>query len=177
VEPEAHVLPPSPRPWPVLGPAVSVYAVLLWSFVVFGQLTTSWSMGTPLSGTVAGFAVLLLAFVAWIAGIRRGSLALPPRSRARLVGRAVGIAAASFVLWLATIFAATILGSESRRNHDLLVAFLLVVVSGVAALAGPRLTSPVRPVRTHRMRFALVMMWICGALVTLVAGVDLAANG
>jgi hypothetical protein len=39
------------------------------------------------------------------------------------------------------------------------------------------LTSPTAADRTHRQRVVLIMMWIAGTLLTLVVGVDLAANG
>src|SRR5689334_7425060 len=44
------------RPWPVMGSALNVFGVLLWSFVVFGQFTTSWMSGAPLAeGTATLF--------------------------------------------------------------------------------------------------------------------------
>jgi len=83
----------------------------------------------------------------------------------------------AFLLFLVCLVAATAAGGVSSRNHDLLIAFVLVVVSAVAAIAGSRLTSPTRAERTHRQRFSLVAMWVAGALITLVAAADLAANG
>ena len=49
---------------------------------------------------------------------------------------------------------------------------MLVAIATTAAIVGPRVTSEVRPETTHRMRFALVVMWLAGALLTLVAGVE-----
>jgi hypothetical protein len=161
----------------VIGPALTVYAVLLWSFVVFGQFTTSWSMGTPMRPQIAALAVLVLTFMAWFAAVRRSSLAAPPRSRGRLVGRAIGIPALAFASFFTTLVAATVVGNESSRDHDVLIAFVLVCISGLAAVCGPRFTSPVRPVRSHPMRFAVAVTWIAGLLATLVAGADLVANG
>jgi hypothetical protein len=175
--PQEHAITASPRPWPVIGPVLSVYAVLLWSFVVFGQFTTSWSMGTPMSPQTAALAVLLLTFVSWLVAFRRSRIAAPPRARSRLVGRAIGIPALACACFLTTIIAATIVGNESSRDHDVLIAFVLVCLSGLAALAGPRLTSPMPSGRSHQVRFAYVATWIAGVLVTLVAGASLVANG
>lgn len=180
VEPPEPALPwaPAPRrPRPIIGATLSVFAVLLWTFVVAGQFTTSWLVGAPLGQGAAVTLVLLTTFVAWIASVRRSTLALPPRSTAHFVGRALGISVLTPLLFFVCVVAAAAAGGVSSQNHDVLIAFALVVVSTLAAIAGPRLTSPARPERTHRQRVALVMLWLTGALLTLIAGADLAANG
>jgi hypothetical protein len=165
-----------PRPW--IGPALSVFAVLLWAFVVAGQFTTSWMTGAPISQGFALFLVMLATFAAWISGIRRSRFAMPPRRPfAGLVGRGIGIAAIAGLLFFVSIFAATAIGNLSSNDHDLFIAFVLVGIATLAAVLGPRLTSEMRPETPHRMRFIVVVMWLAGALLTLVAGVDLAANG
>lgn len=176
-EPELHVGPPPRRPRPIIGPALSVFAVSLWAFVVAGQFTTSWLFGAPLGQGAAVILVMLTTFAAWIASLRRGRIAVPPRTTTHLVGRGIGVTMLAFLFFFVCVVAATAAGSISSRNHDVLIALALVAISMLAAITGPRMTSPTPPERTHRQRFALVVLWIAGALLTLVAGVDLAANG
>jgi hypothetical protein len=181
--PEERALVPEPPPFarrsprPILGPAVSVFAVLLWSFVVFGQFTTSWMSSGPLSERLAVCLVLIVTFASWVAGIRRSRDAMPPRTKVHLAMRAIGIGSLSLLMFVLTVFVATVIGSASSRNHDFFVAFVLVTFSLVAAIAGPPWTSPLPPTRTHRQRFALTALWIAGVVVTLVAGAELAVNG
>jgi hypothetical protein len=166
------------RPRPVLGPALSTFAALLWSFVVAGQFTTSWHLGAPLPQGIALSLVALATLAAWIAGVRRSGLVVPPARRAGgLVGRALAAFVLAFGLFLACLFAATMAGATALRDHDLLIAFGLVLLATGAAIVGPKWTSPAPPERTHRQRFALVILWIMGVLVTFVAGVDLASSG
>jgi hypothetical protein len=174
---EAIPAPFARKPWPVIGPALSVFAVLLWAFVVAGQYATSWEIGGPIGQGPAVSLVLLATFASWLASIRLSRVVAPPPGTARLVGRSIGIAALAFVLFLVALFGATLFGSASPRNHDFFIAFALVVLASGAAILGPRLTAPTRPERTRRARVALGVMWLAGALLTLVAGFDLAAHG
>jgi hypothetical protein len=169
--------PQSKPPRTILGPALSVFGVMLWAFVVAGQYTTSWMTGTPLNQGVAAMFVLVTTCIAWIASIRQSRIAVAPRSMAHLFGRVIGVSALSFLFFILAVFVATVAGSAASRNHDFFIAFMLVVLATVAATLGPRLTSRIRLERTHRTRVALTLMWIAGALLTLVAGIDLAANG
>ena len=117
------------------------------------------------------------ALLALVVHLRRSGTLVPPRRTGRLLLRGIGIAALAFLSFVLTVFVATIAGTESSRNHDLPIAFCLVLLALGAALIGPYLLSPARPERTHRARFALVVMWVAGVLVTLLAGADLATNG
>ena len=168
---------PPRKPRPVIGPALSVFAVLLWTFVVAGQFTTSWLVGTPLNQTVAVAMVLLMTFTAWVAGIRLSRIVVPPRQTMFLFWRAIGIAVLASLLFFVCFAVAVVTGEASSGGHDVLIPFVLVMVSLLAAIVGPRLTSPTPLERTHRQRFVVVTLWITGTLVTLVAGVDLAAHG
>ncbi len=170
-------LPPPKRPRPVIGPTLTTFAALLWSFVVAGQFTTSWLVGAPLPQGMAFFVVTLTTFAAWLSSVRLSGVVTPPRGRVWFLGRAVTIAFFASILFFGSVMAATIAGETVLRNHDLAIAFLLVVVATGAAILGPRWTSPAPLERTHGQRVRLVMLWIAGGLVTLVAGVDLAANG
>jgi len=171
------VLPPARKPRPILGASITLFAAMLWAFVVAGQLTTSWSSGAPIGQGTAAVFVLVATALGWIGGLRQGYAVTPSVTTGRLVGRAIGVGMLGFVLFVLTIFGAAIAGNVASKNHDFLVAFLLVMVALVAAIAGPKITSPVPIERTHRMRVALIAMWVAGTLVTLIAGIDLAANG
>lgn len=174
--PEPWAGPTLRKPRTVVGPALSTFAVLLWSYVVFGQLTTSWLFGTPLNQGFAFFMVFVTTVIAWIAGIRRSRVALEPWSTGHLVWRSIGIAVVAWLAFLVCLSAASVFGALFR-NHDVLIPFLLVVLSVLAAFAGAKVTSPLPITRTHRQRSVLVALWIAGLLLTLVAAGDLAANG
>lgn len=165
------------KAWPMLGPALAVFAVVLWTFVVAGQFTTSWSMGMPMNQGVAVGFVLALSFIAWVLNVRRSRDVVPPKDGLRGFARAIGIGLLSLLFFFLAIFASMIAGSAMGRGSDFPIAFVLVLLSLAAALLGPRLTSPARPVRTHRERFFVAATWALGVVLTLVAGIDLAANG
>lgn len=172
-----YAYPAVKRPRPVIGPTLSVFAVLLWSFVVAGQFTTSWSLGAGLSQSIAFGAIMLATFTAWVVNLRRGHLVMPAQSAGGLMGRGIGIALLAALLFTVCLAFATVAGQVASHDHDLFIAFVLVLVSTLAAFMGARLTSPAPIERSHRGRFILVAMWVAGALLTFVAGIDLAANG
>lgn len=167
----------APTPRPFLGSALAIYGVLLWSFVVAGQFATSWITGSPMSNGMAVFIVFAATTAAWIFAIRRSRVAVPTMTLAQGVGRGVLTAAAAGLMFLLTLIFATILGQTSNRNHDFGIAFFLVLTAIAATVFGPRLTLPVRPQRTHGARFAIVSLWMMGAIVTFIAGAELATNG
>ncbi len=173
--PEIYFGPTPRKPRPLIGPALSVFAVMLWSFVVAGQFASSWSLGIQVRSSEALFVVVSLTFVAWIANMRRSRIALPPRVWTHLVWRSIGAGIVAFILFFCCLVAAT--ATNSAMNADFLVAAVLVLLSLVAAIGGAHLTSPVAPERTPRQRTVLIALWIAGTLLTLVAGVDLGAHG
>ena len=130
----------------------------------------------PLKTILRGM-VLFATVASWIAGIRHSHAVVRPRSTARFVGRSVGIAMLAFLLFLVSIFVATIFGGAMSKNHDFAIGFLLVVVSLVAAILGSRWTWPTAPVRTDRQRLVRIMLWLGGVVLTLAAGAELATNG
>lgn len=183
--PTAPIEPPMPAfqgfpdakpPRPIIGSALAVYGVLLWSFVVAGQFATSWITGTPMSQGTAAFLVIVATGAAWGFALQRSRNALPSATMGRFIWRGIGIGALAFLLFLVTLIVATIFG-QSTHGHDFLIGFFLVAVSLAAMVMGPRLTLPKRPERTHRMKFAIISMWVVGAILTFVAGAELATNG
>lgn len=167
---------PSRRPRTVLGPALSVFAVLLWGFVVAGQYTTSWMLGAPIAPGTALMFIVLTTVAAGIVGLR-GSQRAAPASGLRMFWRAVRIAALASLFFLVCLVAAAVAGAASAQSHDFLIPFALVVLALLAAIAGPRVTSPVPIARFHPQAVRLVALWIAAVLLTLVAGADLATNG
>jgi hypothetical protein len=159
----------------LLGPALSIFAVTLWAFVVAGQFASSWSIGINVRSGDATFVVTVLTLVAWIASMRRSRIAVPPRTTMHLIWRSIGAAIVALLLFLFSLAAATAV--NSAMDVDFFAAVILVLVSLGAAIAGPHLTSPVPVVRTPRQRTALVLLWIAGTLLTLIAGADLATHG
>ena len=173
--PEIYFGPAPRKPRPLIGPALSVFAVMLWSFVVAGQFASSWSLGVQVRGIDAASIVISLTFVAWIVNMRRSRIAVPPRVTTHLVWRCIGAAIVAVILFFFCLVAA--IAINSAMNADFLVAAVLVLLSLLAAIAGAHLTSPVAPERTPRQRTILIALWIAGTLLTLVAGVDLGAHG
>lgn len=171
-----------PRPaWAVMGPSLRVFAVLLWSYVVVGQFTASWPLGRPISPVVALALVVLLTLLAWVAALRTSHAVAPAAGALRFVARGLALATVGFALFFFAVVAPMVgaVLMPHMRGYDLLVGFVLVSVSLGAALLGEHISySPdlPRPARTHGQRFVLVVMWVAGALLTLVAGADLAGG-
>lgn len=161
---------------PLLGPSLGTFGVLLWAYVVAGQLTTSWITGRPLGNGVAVAAVVVATFAAWVLGLRR-SLAVAPASPSGVVGRGLGVGALCLAMFLVTLVFAVFVGTTVSPGHDFRIAFGLVVVAFVAVVFGRRLVTPEDRERTHVERVVTVALWATCLLLTFVAGVDLAANG
>lgn len=166
-----------PTPWPILGPALTSFGALLWTFVVAGQFTTSWSTGKPLAQTTALGAVGIVSVVAWVLAVRRSRFAAPPSGSHVLVARGLASGLLAVLFFAICVVGAVFLAEASRTNHDLLVAFVLVAFSITAHVVGGKITAPEPPERTHGQKFVTVALWVVSLLLTLVAGADLAANG
>ncbi len=166
-----------PTPWPILGPALSSFGALLWTFVVAGQFTTSWSTGKPLAQTTALGAVGVVSVVVWVLAVRRSRLAAPPSGSHVLLARGLASGLLAVLFFGMCVVGAVFLAEASRTNHDLLVAFVLVAFSITAHVVGGKITAPEPPERTHGQKFVTVALWVVSLLLTLVAGADLAANG
>ena len=168
---------PRRKPQPLTGPLLSVYGGLLWSFVLAGQFTTSWMSGGPLDERWAASIVFVATIVSGILALCRAQSAAPVAA-ARVVGRAAFAFVGAFVGWVATVFVAAVAGNMASRNHDVLIAFVLVTLAVLASVLGPRLTSPSPHIApTHGRKVMQVMFWAGLAVVTLIAGAELVANG
>jgi hypothetical protein len=158
---------PTKRPRPVLGPALILFAALLWAFVVIGTFTTSWlSGGAPLGEGVAIALTALATAGAWVHAVRR-SRSVPVQGLRGLMGRSAAVGLLAFVMVGALLALATQVGKASSANVDAYVTMCLLAVVALAALAGHRLATPVRPERTPGRRLAIVAFWVGVAAVTL----------
>jgi hypothetical protein len=206
VEQPAHVAPPAPpmqlgpaapmppqydfepspfinqrRPWPLLGATLATYGGLLWSYVIAGQFTTSWMSGAPMNEGTAILIVLIATSLVFAFALRRSRVASPV-SPARMFGRAVGTFCLTGLAFFVTLLVATIAGESSYRSRDVPIAFVLVALAVIATAFAPRVTlgtaATARPsAPTHGRRVAEVLLWVSLAVVTLVAGAELVANG
>jgi hypothetical protein len=166
--------PPSPdidlamkRPRPVLGPALTLFAAVQWAFVVIGTFTTSWvSGGAPLAEVVAIVLVALATAAAWAHAVWR-SRSVPVQGFRGLIRRTVGVGALAFGMWGLLVTLATLAGKASAANLDACISAGLLFAAAVAAMAGHRLTLPVRQERTRARRVAVAAFWIGVAVVTL----------
>jgi hypothetical protein len=149
---------------------------LLWSYVVFGQFTTTWFPKTaPMSEGLAVFCVFTCTVAGWILAVRR-SLVVPVRSQQALYGRAINIGVLGAGWWLLTVILAAILGMASGKNVDILMMPVLLVVSVVAIVRGRRIAVPERLPLSQRERTLLTLLWTGGVAVTLGACVELAGT-
>lgn len=177
--PPHEVQAPIPRPptRPYLGSAVATFGPMLWSFVVAGQFTTSWSTGKPLAQGSAAGVVLVTTLLALVVSVQRSHHASPAANKAALFGRSIVIAIASFALFVVAIVAATAFGASNPKSHDFLIGFGLVALAVTSTIAGPRLTTSEPPARTHGQKFMSAATWVLASLATLAAGIDLGTNG
>jgi hypothetical protein len=168
--------PPTRLPRPVLGPALTVFGVLLWAFVSFGQFTTSWFSGAPLDeGTAIAF-VTLATLSALFFATQKSRRALPVEGTRGFVVRAARIGIVALLFWGLVILVATVIGSASMgRSADVPIVSSLWVVAAAAVVAGPRLTLPLpqRPLVTPARSLGIGALWFGAAALTLGACVEL----
>jgi hypothetical protein len=156
-----------------------VFGVLLWSFLVFGQYTTSWLPGSaPLAEGAAVLFVLVATTAALVLAVRR-SFAAPAPDRQAIAARVINIGVAAFGLWFATVFVAFVIGRASGTNLDMLITTVLLLASCVAVIQGRRMTLPareMRPLATPRERMFGVLLWVGAVAMTLGACGELAGS-
>jgi hypothetical protein len=70
-------------------------------------------------------------------------------------------------MWGLLVTLATLAGKASSANIDAFITAGLLVVAAAAAIAGHRLTLPVRQEHTRARRAAVALFWIGVAVVTL----------
>jgi hypothetical protein len=170
-EPEAQRLaePPIARRFrvrpqrPILGPSFLTFGTLLWAYVTFGELV----IGGVLPEQLAFLAVLAI-FVVTAAACGKHSVALAPPRPGTERGRLVLPGAAGFLLWLATVLFVSTLWRTHSRSADALITLVLLVSSITAALYGRRWSAPHPADQPVKLRVALLVARILGALLTLI---------
>ncbi len=161
-------------PRPLLGPALRIYGALLWSYVVFGQFTTSWIDGRPLGEGWALLGVFATTAAVAVFSVRR-SVKVAPTGALGIVRRTAAVVAIALLAWFATVAGVTL---TRIFSGDAKTAFALVAMALAASIFGQRMNrDPEGTQGIHGQRVLQVMIWITLAVVTLVAGAELIAVG
>jgi hypothetical protein len=180
MEPVPPFLPRASPAVTVWGPVLWTFGVVLWSYVVMGQLVTSYAPGGRsllLGEGAAVFFVLVASFVAWLLAVRRSLLAQPASGTAGRLARAVILGMLASMSWCTVTAGAAVAGKSAAKNADGSITVLLLVVSIAALLYGRRLSAR-RDVDTtsQRARALSRIAWAGAALLTLVALIALGAS-
>jgi hypothetical protein len=148
----------APARHPLLGPAVWVFGVLTWAYVVVGELVVQ--LGLP--EVLGALLVLSSTGYAWVVASGLGDGA--PFVMKRLVSLALAIAL--FVTLL--FFTVTAFGSQ-RRAYIAAVTVFLWFVSVVAFLVGRSWTPRERYARSTGDRLRSAAIWTLSVIATLIA--------
>jgi hypothetical protein len=166
--PEAVDFVAPPRPKPLLGPVLSVAGALLWSYVVMGQLTTSWLSGqAPLGEGLALTGVMLSTGAALVVALSQSPAGAPGASAT--VKRAGIVLVLSLLLVVAVVVLATVAGAMSRSNLDVPITLALLGTAVITLVSGWRLSRALAPPLSHRQRVFAIAFWAFAAAVTLTA--------
>ena len=158
------------------GPVLLVFGVLLWAFVVMGQLTTSYAPDRHsmlLGEGAAVLFVLVTTTVAWVLAMRRSLAALPPVGTSGRISRGFALGCLPSIGWCLALVFAMMVGKASSRS-DGLVTVLLLAGAGAAFAAGRRLSPAVEA--TEHGRVLGRVLWVAAALITSAAIIALAAS-
>jgi hypothetical protein len=162
------------KPRPLLGPALRVYGALLWSYVVFGQFTTSWIDDRPLGEGWALLGVFATTAAVAVLAVRR-SMKVAPTGPLGVVRRAAAVVAMALLGWFVTVAGVTL---SRAFSGDIKNALVLVLVALLASILGLRMNrDPAEADGMHGRRVLQVMIWISLVVVTLIAGAELVAVG
>jgi hypothetical protein len=163
----------------VWGPVLQVLGVTLWSYVVMGQLVTSYAPGKHSlllgEGTAVLF-VLVASFVAWLVAVRRSLGAAPASDIGARVARAVVVGMLASMSWCTLTAGAAVAGKSAAKNADGAITVMLLVVSIAALLYGRRLSPAPDAPPTQRARVVARALWTGAAVLTLVALIALGAS-
>ena len=140
-----------------------IFGVLLWSYVVIGELV----VGMDLPEEIGVLVLLCCVGLAAGVSIHDSFAALPPDAadRSRRVWGALAVALGMFV---ATVAAFAIIGQASSSGLDEEITLGMWVLSWVPLIASREMIRPGRPCRAAARRALLWLGWIVAGLVTLV---------
>ncbi|HEX8792277.1 MAG TPA: hypothetical protein VF765_15085 [Polyangiaceae bacterium] len=164
----------------VWGPALWTFGIVLWSYVVMGQLATTYAPGRHSllvgEGTAILF-VLVASFVAWLVAVRRSLGASPAPGWAGRIARGFILGMLASMSWCTVTAGAAVAGKSAAKNADGSITVMLLVVSIAALLYGRRLSPrPTDPPPTQRARTFTRVLWTGAGLLTLVALIALGAS-
>lgn len=153
---------------PLVGLALYVYGYLLWSFLVVGELTTSYAPeghGFLLGEAAAVVGVMAATAWAWIVVVRR---ALAVRRGAVALVRCAVVGGLAAVAWGLTLFLSAAAGHAASKSVDGSMTFFLLALSIGCALGGRRMAGLHVRARTPQRRMIDGIFWAAGAMVTCV---------
>jgi len=165
-----------PRSPSLLGAAVFVFGVLLWAFVVMGELTTSYAPGRHqmlVGEALAVVFVLATSAAAWGIALRRSLATIAPATPLATYARGGFIALVAIAMWMAVIFCATVLGKAGSKSLDGPITMMLLILAVAAALGGRRLAGLRGKPATSRQRWVARLLWTGASLVSFVAFVEI----
>ena len=163
----------------VWGPMLQLLGVTLWSYVVMGQLVTTYAPGKHsllMSEGTAVLFVLVASFVAWLVAVRRSLAASPAPGAGGRVARAVIVGMLASMSWCTVTAGAAMAGKSAAKNADGSITVMLLVVSIAAIVYGRRLSPAPDAQPTQRGRVIGRVLWTGAALLTLVALIALGAS-
>jgi hypothetical protein len=163
----------------VWGPVLQLLGVTLWSYVVMGQLVTTYAPGKHSllmgEGTAVLF-VLVASFVAWLVAVRRSLVAAPAPGTGGRVARAVIVGMLASMSWCTVGAGAAVAGKSAAKNADGTITVMLLVVSIAALVYGRRLSPAPDSQPTQRARVVGRVVWTGAAVLTLIALIALGAS-
>jgi len=158
---------------PLVGSALYVYGYLLWSFIVVGELTTSYApegRGFLLGEAAAVVGVLAATTWAWIVVLRR---ALAVRRGVVAFVRCSVVGGLAAVGWGLTLFLSAAAGHAASKSIDGSMTFFLLALSIGCALGGRRMAGLHVRSRTPQRRMIDGIFWAAGAMLTCVVLAEL----
>jgi hypothetical protein len=169
----------APRRASLLGATTFVFGVLLWAFVVMGELTTSYAPGkhSMLVGeALAVVFVLGTSAAAWRAAMLRNLELKPAVSSNLAYARSGVVAVGAIVLWWIVVVVAAGVGKAASKDMDGPISLMLLVLSIAAGLGGRRLASLRGPASTPRRRTVSRLLWAGAIVLTLIALVEITTS-
>lgn len=144
--------------YPVLGASLWIFGALLWAYVVMGE----WVLRVGLPEVLGALAVIAAYGLAWLSSVRH--LTAPADRWRKLLPGGVG-----FGLFVATIFAVTLLFGTARQSVAGAITVLLWFFSASVYVAGRYVTARPRVTQTRARVAATVLVRLLVGLTTLVA--------
>jgi len=158
------------------GPVLSIFGVLLWAFVVMGQLVTTYAPGRHelLLGEATGVLFVLGAsMAAWLRAVRHSLRVSPVNGRAKRVERALSLGILALIGWGVAMGVAMVIG---RAVSDGSTTFLMLFIAAGAFFYGRRLLGQSKGSQPQARSIVAIALWAGAGLITLVALVTLGAD-